>query len=247
MRCDQLYFRWAALACLLLATSARGSFTQINPPHQGEDSHQTIFGQIYGGTFVPSGTRGVDFSNGGITAFRLDDEDAQDGDDPTDMRGGGGGDPTDQTWLADFTLATAEAKFATFAQNFGYFPGGSGGSYVQLFALTGDRYNVQGEANLSSLAGQLLRWGRGGQNRVLSSRDADNTDGEDHMVTYQILGPGDGGAVFRWLLFWEDILRGEQFADFDFQDLVVEITAVPEPTISATCGLIALFAQRRRR
>ena len=67
------------------------------------------------------------------------------------------------------------------------------------------------------------------------------------MVTYQILSAPDGGnGVFRWLLFWEDILRGEQFADFDFQDLVVEITAVPEPGTVA-CSLLALISLRRRR
>jgi hypothetical protein len=49
---------------------------------------------------------------------------------------------------------------------------------------------------------------------------------------------------------WEDKLPGEPYADFDYNDLVVQITAtaVPEPAaISAMLGLGALTTLRRRR
>lgn len=258
MRWDQLLVRWAALACLLVAPAAMGAlFTPINPPAPGEESHQMILSQIYGGNFQPVGSRGVDFGNGNLTALRVDDEVLRsvsgEGDDgnPTDMTGPTGGvDETDQTWQANFVLATAEAKFATFAQNFGYFDGATGGSYTTLFTLSGSRYNVTGEADLSALAGRILRWGRGGQNRIVSSRIADNADNEDHMVTYQILSADDGGgSSLRWLIFFEDILRGEPFEDFDFNDLVVEINAnaIPEPATASATALLCLIALRRRR
>jgi hypothetical protein len=232
-----------------------GVFTAINPPHPGEDSHQQILSRIYGGTFSSTPERGVDFTNGSTTAFRIDDRvDAglwgAPGD-PTEMSGPTGGeDETDQTWQANFIFATAEAKFASYAQNFGYFNGTTGGSYTQLFALSGSQYDVSGEADLSSLAGRILRWGRGGQNRIVSSKITDNADNEDHMVTYQIMAnPTRGEASLRWLVFWEDILRGEPFEDFDFNDLVVEITAnaIPEPAFATACGLLCLLALRRRR
>lgn len=255
MRWDQLCLRWTAVACFFAASPALAQiFTPINPPHPGEDDHATILSNIYGGTFVPSGGRGVDFSNGSLLAFRIDDrvDNTLFSGGALGMTGTGGEDETDQTWRADFVLAAAEAKFASFEQNFGYFSGVDDGieAYTQLFALTGDRYNVQGQADLSALRGQLIRWGRGGQDRILSSRISDNADGEDHMVTYQLIdeqGPEGGEPLIRWLVFWEDILKGEPHEDFDFNDLVVEITAIPEPTALMGLGLAGLLALRRSR
>jgi hypothetical protein len=246
-----------AISCLLLCTlvaapAAFAGFTPIQPPHPGEDSHRMILNQIYGGNFQQVGT--VDFSNGVILAKRVDDILAPNSGPggPTEMGGPTGGeDDTDQTWRAQFTNARAEAKFAEFEQNFGFFPGASGGSYQQLFNVTGDGYGVTGEAILPLLPNQTIRWGRGGENRIVSSRNADNADREDHMVTYQILfediGTEGDEPVFRWLVLWEDILRGEPFEDFDFNDLAVEITAIPEPTSTVAMGALALLAMRRRR
>lgn len=261
MRWDQLFSRWVALfclPCLVASSSVWGSFTTINPPAAGEDTHQQIFSQIYqqeGGNFTPFGTRGVDFANNSLIAFRVDDQINRGEGGPTEMGGPTGVDDTDQLWQAMFTGATAEAKFAAYQQSFGYFDGASGGSFTQLFQLIGDRYNVQGEANISSLAGRTLRWGRGGgpvfpsgQPRIVSSLNADNPDNFDHMVTYQILERGRGGvAPLRWVILFEDILQGEPFADFDFNDLVVEINAIPEPATISAAGLLCLLGLRRRR
>jgi hypothetical protein len=224
-------------------------FSQINPPHPGEDSHQMIFSVVYGGTFVPTGPGSVDFTNGSILAKRVDDFFLTEDGGPLEMGPTGGDDDTDQTWRAQFTNARAEAVFAAFDQQFGFFPGSSGGSYVPLFNVTGDGYGVTGESNLTLLPGTTIRWGRGGEDRILSSKISDNSDDEDHMVTYQILAAPDGGEPqFRWLIFWEDILRGEPFEDFDFNDLVVEITAIPEPSSALfATGALALLGLRRRR
>ena len=243
MRWDRFVPYLTALSCVLLAPAAFAGFTTINPPHPGEDSHAQILGHIYGGNFSSVGS--VDFSNGLINAVRVDDFIVEEGN-PT-----GGVDASDQTWRAAFTNATAEARFASFEQEFGFFRNESGGPYVPLFDVTGEGYGVQGDAVLPSLSDILLRWGRNGDNGIFSSKIADNTDNRDHMVTYQIFQNnqtgGGGNGVFRWLVLWEDIRENEPFEDFDFNDLVVEITAIPEPTCVASLGLVALLGLRRWR
>ena len=83
----------------------------------------------------------------------------------------------------------------------------------------------------------------------------DNSDGMDHMVTYQITGSGlaslgyDADAIV-WLLFWED--GDSTSADGDYNDLVVEIVAVaaaiplPAPIALAGVGLLGVVLGRRR-
>jgi hypothetical protein len=243
MHWDRIATRIAALSCVLLTPAAFAGFTTISPPHPGEDSHAQILSHIYGGNFSAVGS--LNFSNGLITAQRVEDFVAREGN-PT-----GGEDASDQTWRAAFTNAVAEARFAAFQQEFGYFPGSSGGSYIPLFPVVGAGYGVSGEATIPLLSNTLLRWGRGGENGIFSSKIADNTDNLDHMVTYQILeeqGTSGGGVEsFRWLVLWEDIRDNEPFEDFDFNDLVVEITAIPEPTSVAALGLVSLLGLRRRR
>jgi hypothetical protein len=231
-----------ALVCVWLAPTAFGGFTPVGPPHPGEDSHAQILSEIYGGTFTPVGP--VDFSNGLLFAKRIDDFVPGEGG-PT-----GGEDDSDQTWRAAFTNAIAEARFAAFEQSFGYFLGSSGGSFQELFDVEGEGYDVTGQAPLPLISNQLLRWGRGGDNGLFSSRIADNSDRKDHMVTYQIFNavPTAGeDPRQRWVVFWEDIRTGEPFEDWDFNDLVVEITAIPEPTVLGSFGLLALLGARRRR
>ena len=243
MRWDRFTTSITALVCVFaFAPAALAGFTTIGPPHPGEDSHAQILSHIYGGSFTPSGS--VNFSNGLIFAQRVDDFIVEEGGGPT-----GGEDDSDQTWRAQFTNAIAEARFAAFQQTFGWFQGSTGGTYQQLFAVTGEGYGVNGEAVIPLLANQLLRWGRGGDNGLFSSKIIENTDNRDHMVTYQILeNIGSGGqARLRWVVMWEDIRDNEPFEDFDFNDLVVEITAIPEPTSIAGLGLVALLGLRRKR
>jgi hypothetical protein len=72
--------------------------------------------------------------------------------------------------------------------------------------------------------------------------------GHDHMVTFRILN-SDGSFTGRYALAWEDrLLAG---SDKDYNDLVLEVTAVPEPASLAVAGLgtLAIFGYgwRRRR
>ena len=217
--------------------SARAGFTPINPPPFGEDTHQEIFTAIYGGSFTQAG---LDFTNGTITATRV--EDFTDPsltrlglDQPMSLVNTYGTD--DQIWQADFQFASAEAKFAVFQQQFGYYLGLESTEYHNLFNQTGLIYDVDGEKSLAEVAGKVIRWARAGENRIVSSRPTDNADGKDHMVTYLITGRdepividgqqvrGQANNLIRWLVFFEDKFQGEQLFDFDYNDLVVEIAA----------------------
>lgn len=242
---------------------AHAGFTPINPPPIGEDTHQAIFNEVYGGDFVPSG---LNFTNGNITAIRVEDY-ADEGPNPLmPMNVVTAFGLDDQLWLAGYQFASAEAKFAAFGQNFGYFEGTDSTTYVKLFDQTGYAFDVGGEADLTALSGKLLRWARGGEDRVVSSRMSDNADGQDHMVTYFIQeGGSPNGEILtgatlpetvKWLIFFEDKFEGEYKYDFDFNDLVVEITAtritgnIPEPTSLAGLmggALLGLRCRRSRR
>ena len=231
------------------SSSARASFTPINSPFfTNEDGVQKILNATYGGTFTPSG---LNFSNGTITAVRVEDIVSTPG-----IVTPPNGSPDDQLWQANFQLSSAEAIFGSFNQQFGYYLGASGGSYVNLFNVVGVPntpgwgYDVTGGADLSSLSGKLLRWARAGQSRIVSSLIADNTDGKDHMVTYNIQGLNNGKVT--WLLMFEDKFTGEAYADFDYNDLVVQITAlpqvpIPEPVAIAPLILCGALGLRRKR
>jgi hypothetical protein len=232
------------------ASSAFGAFTTINAPIFAEDNRVQILSNVYGGTFTPVGPDNLNYTNGSITATRVNDLYQPLVDPAPTIIGGGGPIYDDQVWNGAFTLASAQAVFGDFHQEFGYFDGASGGTYVKLFDVTGIHYDATGEADLSQLSGHTLRWARGGEDRVWSSQIYDNSDQKDHMVTYQISGLQDNKLT--WLLMWEDKKVGEIFADFDYNDLVVELKAlpradVPEPTALMPLAFVGLAGLRRKR
>lgn len=59
----------AGLSLLGVTGAANAAFTTITP--SGEPTQADILGDLYGGTFVANG---LDFSNGSITATRIDDD-----------------------------------------------------------------------------------------------------------------------------------------------------------------------------
>ncbi len=235
----------ATTAVLALGvSSAPAATTGIGPSFvASEPTHLDIFNTLYGGGFTANGDN---FENGVITATRVDDFGVGG---VLNVLSGSAGDADDQVWSSDpLTVFSAKAvgRFAAFNQSFGVFEGESGGAFQELFSVSGSGYAVTGEVSNVNLTGDF-RFGRSGQNGPQSSLDGDNVDGLNHLVTYEITGlNGDK----TWLLFWEDLNQGDP-TDFDFNDLVVEVTAtvIPLPTaiIPALGTLAGAFVIRRFR
>lgn len=181
----------------------------------------------------------------------------------------------DQVWTDGIVRARAEAVFASNTQNFGYIGrGGLGGpltvpsvgdvdasDYNHLFTASGSGHNVSGSAQITFEPGDQWLWARhgaqntgnfdlDGSNSTIgqTSRDADNRDQLDHMVTYHVQVAGRDLPI--WLLFWEDLPGpASGVSDRDFNDLVVMLTVIPLPGPAAMglAGLLGLAAVRRRR
>ena len=233
----------AVLGLALAAGSAWGyGYTNVNAPPVGEASHQEILTDIYGGTWSADG---VDFTNGVITAKRVYDFDGSDEIIHVVM-----GDETnvDQVWSDGAIYVTAEAKYAEFNQSFGWNGGGSGTTYYPLLTEA----DVGGPAKEINISGDFL-WGiqptpgHSWYGYTWWSKQSLNESpyfGKDHMVTYLVEGLADvEGTV--WLLFWEDYPCG---GDEDFNDFVVQVTAIPEPSTALLLGAgLVAFGLRRRR
>ena len=150
-------------------------------------------------------------------------------------------DSLDTVWTDGIATFTAEARFAGFSQSFGYdTTPGNGVDHSVLFTVSGNGYieeGLTGGSGPSNLSGEWA-WTRGGSgDGPWSSNTADNWDREDHMIAYQI---DDGSAATVWWLFFEDLdYRGDK----DYNDLVVEVRAVPIPLPGAVVlGLIGFGA-----
>lgn len=224
-----------------IAAATQAGFTTINGPAGGELGHKAIIEGVYGGAFAASG---LDFigsgAAAGITLTRIDDFGVAG---TLNLGLGGPGTGSDEVWSDGIAAASAEARYAGDAQSFGYYMGETAGTYQQLFQVTGSGLGVSG-AGTYDFAGAEWRWARSlGANGPHTSKMSDN-DGRDHMVTYKVDGLGNG-YLTTWLLFFEDRNSG----DFDYNDLVVEVRAVPTPLAGglAATGLIGLAGMRRRR
>jgi hypothetical protein len=198
----------AAIAGAIAAVggaNAQAGFTQIGATRKTEATQEQILEHTYGGDFVANGTN---FSNGSVTATRLDDD-------------------NDAVWAkTDISSARTVAAFAKRKQSFGYFGGSSGGEFQKLFDVSGTTgFDVSGSAaGLGSVLDGSIRFGRGEKlTKAFSSLSSENRDGRDHMITYKVSGlEGQNEPVY--LMFWED--KWGKRSDFDFNDLVVEAKGV---------------------
>lgn len=220
----------------MMVSIAKADLSTVGAPPSGEATIVDLLNNIYGAGFGPAGQNNSSYSNGTVTATRVDD--AFSGSPGTNLdavTGVPGMGATDQWWNNGSIEAVATAKFAGYGQEFGY---DNGGGPVTLFSVGGDGYAVTGSGAVN-LTGETFQWLRTGvEEAPWSSVESQNADLMDHMITFQITGLNTGWAT--WLLCWEDktIQTG---ADWDYNDMVIEVRAVPIPG-ALLLGLIGLSA-----
>lgn len=235
------------------ASAPAGVKTNVQNAPGGELGHQAIIQGIYGGSFA--GAPSIGFNRAAPSALslvRVDDI----GSDILDLAGSNMATGSDKVWHDGVISMSAKARYAGYSQVFGLFAGESAGApFVPLINVGGSGMGVTGQITGFDIGAvsHTWRWGRAGDGSMFSSRDSDNPDGKDHMVTYKVEGLNNGYDA-TWLLFFED-LRANQNSDWDYNDLVVEINVVargqvvPLPTAMnlGVAGLLGLASVRRRR
>lgn len=230
------------------SASAGTGFTSVQTAPVSELGHRAILQNIYGGTWASSGA--VNFGNGSILATRITDNVTL----PaigapailpvTPLSGG------DTTWIAPGgpVPVTVKAKFAADNSIFGWFDDTSATPIfipiVNTSALN-TTVNVLLSANFRFALSDIST------GKVFTTRPADNSgigtyaaQTFDQAVTYYVSGLPGGQS--EWAIFWEDRVKG-QSSDYDYNDSVVTVSAVPAPGAAPALALAGLFAARRRR
>ena len=235
-------------AVAILAPVAEAGYTAVKEvKRRSEASHEKILETVYGGDFIADPT-GLSFSNQtGVTVTRLNDA------------------AGDEPWAGKTVSARAVAAFSGNRKTARYFGASSGGQVQKVFDAPGRRFDVSGAAPapISVDDGSLvLGRGRGQRTKQFSSINAENADGMDHLVSYEVKGTAQRASVY--LLCWEDKLARR--SDRDYNDLVVELEAadvaaqaplsqpllipLPPPAWTGLGGLLGLgvaSALRRRQ
>jgi hypothetical protein len=183
------------------ASAAHAGLTTVKAPHNGELGIEQILENTYGGNFSASGN---DFSNGTISATRIDDS-------------------VDQEWSAGTYDICAKAKFSGYTQTLGVISHGDN-TIQNLFTSGGFGLGCTGTAS-NVVLGDTFCFSRDGDSGLDMSEDNENSDGRDHMVTFKINGLSNDPT---YLLFFEDLnLTGNTWGNrsyADFNDLVVQVS-----------------------
>lgn len=209
----------AILVALIVPATALAAYTPINPPVASvkEASHECVLEHAYGGDFSLVG--GLNYTNGTVTAERIDDD--------LDQIYGVG--------MYDFLML---GEFGVFDEIFGYLPGDSGGSFMTLFDVGGEYYDATGSATDVQMD-DSFRMARTGMGGTQTSKSSDNYLGSDQVVTYRVTGLPDQGDKMVYVVFFEDMSNQYGPSDYDYNDLIVQITHLgdhtPEP---AALGLL---------
>src|SRR5689334_5338410 len=175
--CSARMAKMAGTGFMAVSSSAFASFTTIVPNRFGQPEPQQILSQIYNDSVTPSG---ANFTGSTITATRLDDSG-----------------PADSMLTGEHFIATAVARFSDNTQSYGVL---NGGSFSAAIVVSGHDFSVVGSGNIKVPAGQSF--GRTGDSGTDSSTPSDNSDGRDHVVTYQISGAHPDP---QYVQFWEDL------------------------------------------
>jgi hypothetical protein len=146
-------------------------------------------------------------------------------------------DDYEQLWLNKGGAAAAVGRFGTFDTTIGILPGASGSTaFDPVFQIGGSRLGATGVGALPPVgpAGtSVFRWGiRGSTSNpfLFSSREGDNPNLEDRMVTWLII---NGTSKGNYVLGFED------FNDFNFADSVIEVSGVAPVPIPTALWLFA--------
>ncbi len=232
-------------AVLAGAGVANADITEVTPSISPPSiTHETIIESVYGGDFNPSGDDYTDLG-AGVSATRFDDSLTPNG--MISLLATDKGEASDRVWNDAYISAEAVWRRANYTQQFGF---DRGNGFELLFDVFGDFDNVTGSGS-ADLTDETWRWVRRDQDgtRPWSSDPANNPDFLDHMVTYQVEGLNRTGVTY--LIFIEDLYGPHTsdggFSDRDFDDLVIEVHATPEPTSAILLLSGALVVLRRRR
>lgn len=157
-------------------------------------------------------------------------------------------DGIDQVWSPANGRATAQAKFASYDQEFGYLPdlndpGFADDSFVSLFTVTANGINLGGPTATLGSGNVNFLWAVDPSGAPLwTSSQSQNSDGLDHMVTWEIIDKPNA-----FVIAWEDLVGG---GDQDYNDLVVEVNVAPVPVpgtfLLLGLGLAGLAVARKR-
>lgn len=164
-------------------------------------------------------------------------------------------DDIDHIWSPASGSATAVAKLADFTQDVGYIPDLNGNgifddSFVPLFSVPGSTEGIglAGPSGNLNSGEAVFVWALNPSGAPQwTSRPSENSDGLDHMVTWEIIG-GAENNIGNWVIAWEDLAGG---GDRDFNDIVVEANVAPVPVPAAVwlfgSGLLGLIGIARRK
>jgi len=204
-------------------------------------THASLLDGIYGGSFAPSGAllangQSTAYSNGSTVVTRMDDDGKAS---YLYILFSAPGNADDDLWGDGAATILATSRYSESAQEFGY---NSGAGYVKLFEVSAGGFATGGMATTIFNNNVIWQWARAddstaGPINLHQSDESSNSDGLDHMVTYQVVGaPGAPANMKVWLVLFEDGTDG------DFNDLVVELR-VGGCTTTAQCddGLACTF------
>lgn len=235
----------ATIAALAGTALAGPSYTTVRPAPGGELGHAAILQNIYGGSWSMSTTTPLNVTNGAMTAARVADAGVAS---PISLASGSAVTGEDSAFAGQSVVVTVKARYAGDRHVLGWIDDTAETPAFQPIISTSS-HNVPVELTLSG----SFRWAL--QNtttgKLFTSRAGDNfgvgsasDQTFDHLVTYHI-NP-KSGPINEWALFWED-RTGGQSSDFDYNDAVFVVQAIPTPGVATLSGIGMLLLSGRRR